>query len=255
MGLQNILRTITTLRHLLVVWMVGCVLFPASITLAQPLPGLIRDMATDSTDLVIGIDVSSHQGAIDWEQAGQQKVKFAYIKATEGKVLVDKKFEDNYNGSRQAGIVTGAYHFFLFRLSGREQADHFIKNASFSPGDLPPAVDIEIFSNQYLNLSDRVIASGIQVYINMIYNHYGVWPVIYTDNITYRRFIKGRFLECPLWICDLKKEPQLDDNRSWLIWQFSHTGRIKGISGNVDMNVLRGSMEYLTALIERTAPK
>ncbi|WP_414707009.1 GH25 family lysozyme, partial [Rhizobium sp. UBA1881] len=60
-----------------------------------------------------GIDISHHQGAIDWSAlAAQPNVRFAIMKATEGGDHRDTRFAENWQAAKNAGIVRGAYHFF-----------------------------------------------------------------------------------------------------------------------------------------------
>src|SRR6476620_6575337 len=75
---------------------------------------------------VIGIDVSNHQGDIDWSALAGSNVAFAYIKATEGGDFRDKRFQLNWEGAKKAGITRGAYHFFTQCRPGAEQAKNFI---------------------------------------------------------------------------------------------------------------------------------
>jgi lysozyme len=59
-----------------------------------------------------GIDVSHHQGVIDWERVANDGISFAYMKATEGNEFVDERFADNWRGAANAGLDRGAYHYF-----------------------------------------------------------------------------------------------------------------------------------------------
>ena len=90
-----------------------------------------------------GIDVSHHQGAIDWKLLPAQGVDFAYIKATEGADHRDTRFFDNWAGAQRARIPHGAYHFFTLCQPGARQAAHFIAVAPREADALPPALDLE----------------------------------------------------------------------------------------------------------------
>ena len=63
---------------------------------------------------VVGIDVSSHQGKINWKEVYSSKINFAFIKATEGETFVDKRFKYNFSNAKKNNIIVGAYHFFFF---------------------------------------------------------------------------------------------------------------------------------------------
>src|SRR3990172_4519727 len=92
---------------------------------------------------VVGIDVSNHQGVIDWPKVRASGIAFAYIKATEGGDFRDKSFERNWQDSAKAGMPRGAYHFFTACKSGAEQAGNFIAAVPRESGSLPPVIDVE----------------------------------------------------------------------------------------------------------------
>ncbi len=96
---------------------------------------------------VLGIDVSSWQGDVDWAAQVDAGKAFAYVKATEGTRYRNPYFRSQYTGSYQAGMVRGAYHFALpNRSSGRKQAQVFVRNGGGWSADgrtLPGVLDIE----------------------------------------------------------------------------------------------------------------
>src|SRR5688572_25770827 len=97
---------------------------------------------------VQGVDVSHHQGTIDWLRLRQADLRFAYIKATEGTAFDDPRFVANWHGARAADLVPGAYHFYSLCKSGAEQAAHFLDALASVPRPaLPPAVDLEFGGN------------------------------------------------------------------------------------------------------------
>ncbi|RUY87640.1 GH25 family lysozyme, partial [Mesorhizobium sp. M7A.F.Ca.CA.003.01.2.1] len=94
-----------------------------------------------------GIDVSHHQGRIDWPRVAADDVAFAVIKATEGGDHVDDAFAKNLEEARAAGLAVGAYHFFTFCRPGADQAKNFISVVPHDQPLLPPVVDIEFGGN------------------------------------------------------------------------------------------------------------
>ncbi|MEM1008274.1 MAG: GH25 family lysozyme, partial [Myxococcota bacterium] len=94
-----------------------------------------------------GIDVSHHQGRIRWSKIKSQEIRFAYLKATEGKDFIDRRFLENWRLARRAKIITGAYHFFTFCSSGKAQAEHFWSFLPKGQKMLIPAVDVEFGGN------------------------------------------------------------------------------------------------------------
>ena len=189
---------------------------------------------------VMGIDISAHQGVIDWQTVYDSKVSFAFIKATEGTDFVDKRFAYNWKKAKQKNIIVGAYLFFKFNKDGRVQAQNFIKQVTLTDNDLPPVVDFEIaYGNRLGIFSDKHVQKQLLKCLRELEKHYGLKPIIYTNVDAYKKHIKGNFDEYPLWICKLCNEPV--KTIPWTFWQYSHKGAIPGIKGNVDMNVFKGS--------------
>ena len=94
-----------------------------------------------------GVDVSNHQGEIDWYAVAGDDIDFAYIKATEGGDFVDDWFGTNWDGARAAGLDVGGYHFFTLCRPGGEQAANFLGTVPVAEADLPAALDLELAGN------------------------------------------------------------------------------------------------------------
>ncbi|PZX18047.1 lysozyme [Breznakibacter xylanolyticus] len=187
---------------------------------------------------VFGVDVSKHSGKIDWGKLKSNGVDFAYIKATEGIDYVDPLYKKNYKALREQGLLFGAYHFFRFCKDGRQQALHFIKHARLQKGDLVPVVDVETWGNTLCTRSDKEVRTEIGKFLNTIKDELGVVPIIYTNGESHRRFIKDIYDGYPLWFCDIDEEPTGNAAR-WVMWQYSHRGRIEGARHEIDFNVYR----------------
>src|SRR5262249_53114715 len=102
---------------------------------------------TTSVSGVRGMDVSGWQGNVNWSAAWRSGTRFAYVKATEGTGYTNPYFVQQYNGSYNAGMIRGAYHFARPNLSsGATQADYFVGHGGGWSRDgktLPPMLDIE----------------------------------------------------------------------------------------------------------------
>lgn len=199
---------------------------------------------------VKGIDVSHHNPILNWREVRNQNISFAYIKATEGITHEDRNYPYNYKLARESNIKVGSYHFYIFGISGRDQAKHFIKTAQVNSGDLLPAIDIEhspdnpystdsIFVNQVLK--------ELKILENEFFEHYGLHPIIYTNLDCYKLYINNNFPDNPIWICSLDKEPS-DNIKNWVIWQFSHKGELSGMVGDIDFNYFRYSFDRLNSI-------
>ncbi|MGW0614573.1 lysozyme [Streptomyces sp. NPDC002788] len=202
-----------------------------------------------------GHDVSSHQKNVDWRSARAQGARFVYVKATESTTYRNPYFEQQYNGSRQAGLVRGAYHFALpDRSSGRAQAAHFVRNGGSWTADgwtLPPALDIEY--NPYdkrrkcYGLSKAGMAGWIKSFSDEVRRLTGRRPAIYTtphwwNTCTGRS--RAFAADHPLWIAryDASSAGTLPAGWSaWTIWQHDNgSGPLPG-----DQNVFNGSLDRL----------
>lgn len=199
---------------------------------------------------VRGVDVSHYQGTIDWPTLAAQDVDFAYIKATEGSGHTDERFAANWEGSLDAGLLTGAYHFMSFESSGADQARNMIEVVPATPGTLPPVVDLEPYGEFMRNLppSDDVRAI-LDPLLADLEAHYGVPPVIYTTSDAYDRYLAGAYPDNPIWIRSVLVPARLPDGRDWALWQYSHRDRLDGSGSDAerftDMNVFSGSRQEL----------
>jgi len=191
-----------------------------------------------------GIDVSHYQKIIDWETvAKQEKVHFAFIKATESVDYQDSIFKKNWKEAKQAGLIRGAYHFFRPTVSVEWQIKNFTEQVQLEKGDLPPVLDIEDFGH----VTMPVLIERVRIWLLFIEAHYKVRPIIYASLNVYQRSLQGAFPDYPVWIARYnRRHPPL--NTDWLFWQYSDQTTINGIVGKVDKNVFVGSLSELKAL-------
>ena len=143
------------------------------------------DMGTAA--VVEGIDVSSHQGNVDWAAQWNAGKRFAYVKATEGNYYTNPYFAQQYNGSYNIGMIRGSYHFATPNDStGANQANYFVSHGGGWSRDgktLPGALDIEY--NPYGDTCYGKTQSGMVSWIRDFLNTYksltGRDAVIYTN--------------------------------------------------------------------------
>lgn len=203
--------------------------------------------------LIHGIDVSRYQQTISWDAVKEMKVKnvqlgFVFIKATEGIINTDPQFKRNWKRSKQAGMIRGAYHFFLATKDGREQAENFISAVDLEQGDLPPVVDIE----QTYGVSVHVLKKELKEWLDVIEYYYGVKPIIYTSVDFYSRNLGKEFNSYPLWAAHYFQYDTPRINRQWDFWQHSEEGRVNGILSKVDFNVFNGdSLQFRNILMAK----
>lgn len=190
----------------------------------------------DSTKYVLkGIDLSAHNGNIDFKKVRDSGIDFAILKASEGAEFRDASFVDNYSKAIDSGIYVGAYHFFRFDVDGVSQAYNFMKAVDGKDLSLPLVIDVEEHGNPYVFVKSRVVRQLQDMIDVLISNEYKV--MIYTNKDGYEKFVKGNFDDYPLWICSFDTPSDID----WIIWQYSHWGKVDGVAGDVDLNMFYGN--------------
>jgi lysozyme len=197
-----------------------------------------------------GIDVSHHNGNLNWEQMANfeqdgKKIHFAFIKTSEGVSLPDKKFSRNWEEAKKAGIIRGAYHYYIPWRDPEEQVNLFLKKIDFQKGDLAPVLDIEENSLR----PDKKIIADIGTWLKLVENRTGKKPIIYTNQSFYNKFIKGHYEHYPLWIADYSKEKlTLYPEKSLQFWQFTKQAKLKDVEEFLDYNVYLKSEDEFNQL-------
>jgi lysozyme len=181
-----------------------------------------------------GIDVSNHQGTINWAEVATDDVSLVYMKATEGQDFVDKRFAQNWAGAGEAGIARGAYHFFSLCSPGAAQAANFLRTVPADPQALPPAVDLE-----YSTCADRPDNADFQrelkTFIDTVESKVGKPVVLYAlPSFTKTYPVAEEYADRDRWVRRLFQRPKQD---GWSVWQVSDRGRVKGIGKPTDIDV------------------
>lgn len=200
---------------------------------------------------VKGIDVSVYQGTINWTAVKGDGVKFAYIRASDGLNSIDSKFATNWSGSRAAGVLHGAYQFFRPGQDAIAQADLLLDKIGghLAADDLPPVIDVEASDGQ----SAAVITSKVKAWVEHVKAATGRDPVIYTGFYFWRDSVGAPDItSSALWHAQYTTAacPNIAPPwQQWAIWQYSSTGTVAGISGDVDMDRWNGDMASLQAFL------
>lgn len=195
-----------------------------------------------------GIDVSHHQGEIDWEDLlGEMdtKLSFVYCKVTEGTNFVDSQWKRNHEILLNSELKHGGYHFFTPDLSGKLQAQHFLSNYKPIKSQLPPVLDAEVEAST----NDQLI-KGMKEWLATIETQIGIRPVIYTSYSMYRDRMKGKFDGYQFWIASYNPNETRVQDEAIIHWQYSDRGRIPGINGLVDLNFSKQSFQERVELAE-----
>ncbi len=195
---------------------------------------------------VHGIDVSKYQGDIDWAQVRNSGISFAFIKATEGGDYADETFDYNWALSREAGLPRGAYHFFYFCRTAKEQAKWFIDHVPHDSRALPPVLDIEWNHRSRTcraKPSSAKVRAEMKVFLDRVGKEYRKRPIIYTTVDFYRDNELWRVSGYHFWLRSVAGHPaEVYPQQDWAFWQYTGTGQVAGISGLTDINVFAGSM-------------
>ena len=185
-----------------------------------------------------GVDVSNHQGEIDWIAVARDDIEFAYIKATEGGDWVDPWFEHNWQEARRAGVEVGAYHFFTLCRSGSEQAEYFLATVPMHEADLPAAIDLEYAGECSERRTPEWVQEEVRQFLQTVEQATGTEVLLYVGSRFDKTYgITASFSE-PLWQRRILRRPGGD---RWVVWQLSFFSNVDGIDGGVDLDVRRGS--------------
>ena len=193
-----------------------------------------------------GIDVSRYQGNIDWQKVAASGVEFAIIRVgirgygQEGNIVLDEKFEQNVKGATEAGIDVGVYFFAqaITEEEAHEEADVVLEAIKDYNITYPVVYDVEKTGakdgrmNQ-ISVEERTRITRIFVdrikeagYTPMIYSNMEMWSVLLD---------MSQFEDVDKWFAYY--DTDLYFPYEYAIWQYSDTGRVDGIDGNVDMNI------------------
>lgn len=211
----------------------------------------IYEIVGRNKDKVFGIDVSHYQGGINWNELQKAEeefpLHFIFMRATAGKDGKDTRFAHNWKKAGENGYIRGAYHYYRPDENSLAQAEHFIKTVKLAKGDLPPVLDIEKIPNRQSMDSLKV---GLQRWLGRVEAHYGMQPILYSGESFYTDFLKKEFSGYRVWIANYSFFEE-DIKKEWLFWQFTDQAQIKGIQGNVDVNMYNGSLESLLTHVKK----
>lgn len=181
-----------------------------------------------------GIDISRHQGLISWPKMEKSvKLKYVYIKATEGSDLKDIHYHTNIGRAKAAGYHVGSYHFFRPNIPAKIQLQNFTSQVHIDKQDLLPMLDVEDAGH----FNKQEFVARVKEMLELMTEYYGQKPLLYTMKNFYDNYLVNEFMEYPLMIGAYSRYPDLVDGRKFTIWQFSCHGVVNGIDGDVDLSV------------------
>jgi len=197
----------------------------------------------------LAIDVSHHQGVINWGKVKPQ-VDFAYIKASEGINGVDERFLFNAKEAATAGVPFGLYHYATLNnedelTDAKTEALHFIDTIIKVPHfQMPLVLDIEDDTKK-VDLDDNEVLAWVNTFFQTLaskgFTNYALYS--YTPFLLTRLPATHNLSAVRLWIAAYTKKPQPKIPSQWpsyWLWQYSATGTIDGIKTPVDLNKFPG---------------
>lgn len=230
-----------------------------------------------TTDRVYGIDLSRYQHeigkkkySIDWDRlrivslGNGRRVKgkvdypvsYIYLKATQGTRITNKYYASDLRQARNHGIPVGSYHFYSSKYKGAEQAAWFLRMAWVAPSDLPPVLDLEPSEAEVKEMGgEQEMFRQVLVWLRTVEQRRGKKPVLYVG----QQFVNDHLIHAPealrsydVWIArygEYKPFVRL------LHWQLTPYGQVRGIHGEVDINVYNGTKtqfrEYIDSICKR----
>uniref|UniRef100_A0AB33J3Y7 Glycosyl hydrolase family 25 n=1 Tax=Prevotella sp. GTC17259 TaxID=3236795 RepID=A0AB33J3Y7_9BACT len=233
------------------------------------------ERVTYTSERIYGIDISKHQHiigkkryGIDWRNLrithlgslSQKRIQghvdypisYVYIKSTEGITVRNKFYRSDYIEAHRYGYHVGAYHFFSTTSDARLQALYFLKHTLFRNGDFPPVLDVEPSHAQIQKMGGTaVLFDRVRTWLRIVGKHTHQKPILYISQSFVNRYLK----EAP----DIKRDYQVWIARygeykpdvRLVYWQLSPDGRVKGIKGEVDINVFNGYMSEFNQFVEK----
>lgn len=200
-----------------------------------------------------GIDISHWNvdaGPIDFRKVAASGISFVIIKAggSDAGFYKDRTFEDNYAKATAAGLDVGCYYFIGPKMLTKKDAEadakrfyNIIKGKQFS---MPIYLDLETSDPK-----DREAATDAAIYFCRWLEKKGYWVGIYASDISgFRDRCDGaRLTDFTLWVARYGREP----SRDWDVWQYTSTGRVPGITGNVDRNYMKRDLPALIRMCHK----
>ncbi|MEZ5313524.1 MAG: glycoside hydrolase family 25 protein [Thermoanaerobaculia bacterium] len=219
--------------------------FPGAAALVLLLPTIA--LAGPQPQSSVGIDVSHHSGAIDWDVVAGHEFRFVYLKATEGIDDADPMFEAFRGALDRIRVPRGAYHFFVSEDDPDEQARFFLAQAKIGPGELVPVVDVETIGHG----TTGDLSRKLRRILERIEEEVGARPMIYTTARFWNAHFEPTFGSYPLWVAEYGvDEPELPAGwQEWTLWQYQGDAEIPGIEKGADRSRLRPGLELDSLLV------
>ena len=177
-----------------------------------------------------GIDIYEGDNIQDWNVVKQQGIEVVIQKATQSVSHVDSLLKTRYPLMKNAGLKIGFYHFAQYNSTGPvSEAQHFLEAINGLESDTVLWLDLEAEEKW----DKQTAINYANAFIDYIQKQ-GLKVGLYTGDSFYHDYLEGNIPNIPLWLASYGKQPDLyPENASW---QYSESGSIDGIEGNVDLD-------------------
>lgn len=195
-----------------------------------------------NTGTVMGIDISKHNGNIDWNAVKNSGVQYVILRcgyrgSASGVLVEDQKFKSNIQGATAAGLKVGIYFFSqaVNEVEAVEEASMTLSLIKKYRITYPVYIDVESANGRADGISKAARTSVINAFCQTIRNS-GYTPGLYANkNWLTEKINTGALGGCKIWLAQYVAAPTYGGR--YEMWQYSSRGSIAGIKGNVDLNV------------------
>ncbi|GEB35324.1 GH25 family lysozyme [Brevibacillus parabrevis] len=202
------------------------------------------------------IDVSHHNGMIDWKKVAADGVKGVFIKATEGAGYTDPRFRANAQGALAAGVKVGFYHYCRPETgnTAAAEAESFLVAVAGLQATLPHVLDVEGDASK---VGASKLTDWCYSWLETVENRSGHRAMVYTGASFAKTYLGAKLAKWPLWVAHYGVNQPMA-NPTWQCWsafQYTSSGKVSGIAGNVDMNELDAAFWMELTAKTQTTPK
>ena len=196
-------------------------------------------------DALQGVDVSVYQGEIDWQAVADAGVDFAIIRVgyrgySQGAIQPDTNFQKNMEGALKAGLDVGVYFFSQATTvrEAEEEADYVLEAIRNYPVTYPVVFDWEFIDGQQARTDEidgERMTECAKTFCELVQAG-GYTPMVYFNQEQgYLYYQLDQLDEFSFWLAEYDEKP--DFFYHFAMWQYTHTGTVPGIPGNVDLNL------------------
>jgi GH25 family lysozyme M1 (1,4-beta-N-acetylmuramidase) len=209
-------------------------------------------MQAKSASNVKVIDVSHHQGTINWSLVKADGVQGVFIKATEGKTVLDDKFDVNAKGAAASDLAIGFYHYaHPENNDALSEAAKFANTVKGYKAVFPHVLDVE---GEASKVGVGKLSAWCAAWLQEVERLTGHPAMVYTGASFAKTYLGKRVAPWPLWIAHYGATTPMANSTwdKWSVFQYTSSGAVKGITGNVDINAMEKAFYDKYTAVEKT---